>query len=185
MPEIRGLLRPLNYRDKGRGGVPVDNFAVESKIIIMEISIEIKRNAVFSQVSRRTEWQGTRSPQDNDYDRLTLSEADKSLFHSFFDEAAMHAIDICRPFLKKVANTDEALSMTLTVTDGCDAGSLQKTAESMLTCHVLALWQEIVCPQRVDATFRRRDDYALKFQSILYYHPIPRRGTPCPSPPAP
>ena len=141
----------------------------------MEISIEIKRQTVFAQVARRTEWQGTRSPQDNDYDRLTLSEADKALFHSFFDEAAMHAIDICRPFLKKVANTDEALSINLNVTDGCDAGSLEKTTENMLTSHVLALWQEIVCPQRVEASFTRRDDYALKLQSILYYHPVPKK----------
>ena len=39
----------------------------------MEISIKIKRDAVFRQVARRTEWQGTRSPEDHDYDRLTLS----------------------------------------------------------------------------------------------------------------
>ncbi len=133
----------------------------------MQTTITIPRQTVFNQVARRTEWQGTRSPQDNDYDRLALSESDKALFHSFFDEAAMHAIDICRPFLKKVANTDEALSMTLTLQEGSDTASLSKACESMLTSHVLALWQEIVSPQRSAATFLRRDDYALKLQPIL------------------
>ena len=142
----------------------------------MKINIEIKRQAVFSQVARRTEWQGTRSPQESDYSRLSLSEADKALFHSFFDEAAMHAIDICRPFLTQVANTDESLSLTLTVADTTDTVSLEKTAENMLTSHVLALWQEIVSPERCGAAFTRRDDYALKLQSILYHHPAPRRG---------
>ncbi len=142
----------------------------------METVITISRKIVFMQVARRTEWQGTRSPQDNDYDRLALSESDKALFHSFFDEAAMHTIDICRPFLTRVSNTDESLSMTLRVTDGCDTAGLEKTMENMLTSHVLALWQEIVSPQRSAATFSRRDDYALKLQSILYHHPAPKRS---------
>ena len=141
----------------------------------METNIEIKRMAVFSQVARRTEWQGTRSPEDNDYDRLALSAADKALFHSFFDEAAMHAVDICRPFLRRVSNTDESLSMTVCNAEGPDSVNLPKTVENMLTSHVLALWQEIVSPQRAAASFSRRDDYALKLQSILYHHRAPVR----------
>lgn len=141
----------------------------------METSIEITRKSVFAQVARRTEWQGTRSQEDRDYDRLALAEPDKAIFHSFFDEAAMHAIDICRPFLQRVANTDEALSMTLTLPNNPDTLSLQTTTENMLTSHVLALWQDIVSPQRAAAAFSRRDDYALKLQSILYHHPIPVR----------
>lgn len=143
----------------------------------METVITINRKTVFVQVARRTEWQGTRSPQDNDYDRLALSESDKALFHSFFDEAAMHAIDICRPFLTRVSNTDESLSMTIRATEGCDIAALEKTMENMLTSHVLALWQEIVSPQRSAATFSRRDDYSLKLQSLLYHHPAPKRST--------
>ena len=141
----------------------------------METSITIPRQSVFAQVARRTEWQGTRSPQDNDYDRLTLSEADKALFHSFFDEAAMHAIDLCRQFLHRISNTDESLSMTLMLREGIDTVSLEKTVESMLTSHVLALWQEIVSPQRSAGSFARRDEYACKLQSILYHHPAPKR----------
>ncbi len=147
----------------------------------METSISIPRSAVFSQVARRTEWQGTRSPEDRDYERLTLSSSDKALFHSFFDEAAMHAIDLCRPFLQRVANTDEALTLTLRLTEGPDSDSLQKTLENLLTSHVLTLWQEIVSPARAAATLSRRDDYALKLQSILYYHPVPARKSGAPA----
>ena len=142
----------------------------------METKFEIKRSAVFSQVARRTEWQGTRSPEDRDYGRLALSEGDKALFHSFFDEAAMHAIDLCRPFLRRAANTDEALTLTLGVTEDPDTVSLGKTVESMLTAHVLGLWLEIVSPARSGTAFVRRDDYALKLQSILYHHPVPVRS---------
>ena len=144
----------------------------------METTIEIKRNTVFSQTARRTEWQGTRSPEDRDYDRLALSGADRVLFNSFFDEAAMHAIDICRPFLRRVANTDEALTLTMSVAEGPDAESLPKTMENMLTAHVLGLWQEIVSSSRSEASFLRRDEYALKLQSILYFHPAPSRKNP-------
>ena len=141
----------------------------------MEISIKIKRDAVFRQVARRTEWQGTRSPEDCDYDRLTLSEADKALFHSFFDEAAMYAVDLCRPFLRRVSNTDAALTLSVAVTECPESDSLAKAAENMLTAHVLGLWQEIVSPARATATFERRDDYACRLQSILYHHPAPTR----------
>ena len=142
----------------------------------METTIEIKREAVFRQVVRRSEWQGTRSPDDRDYDRLALSEADRTLFQAFFDEAAMHAIDICRPFLRKASNTDAGLTLTVAVTEGPDSGSLPKTAENMAVCHVLGLWQEIVSPARAEATFSRRDDHALKLQGILYHHPAPTRA---------
>lgn len=141
----------------------------------METTITVKREKVFSQAARRTEWQGTRSPENPDYSRLALSEADKALFHSFFDEASMHAIDICRPFLRRAANTDEALTLTLNVAEGPDTGSLGLTAENMLTSHVLSLWQEITAPERARASMERRDDYALKLQSILYHHPVPAR----------
>ncbi len=143
----------------------------------MNSTIKITRKSVFAQVARRTEWQGTRSPEDRDYDRLALSESDKSLFHSFFDEAAMHAIDICRPFLQRVGNTDESLSLTLSLAEESDPVGLEKTMENMLTSHVLGLWQEIVAPQRAAATFARRDDYSLKLQSIIYHHPAPKRST--------
>lgn len=141
----------------------------------METNITISRKSVFSQVARRTEWVGTRSPQDNDYERLALSESDKSLFHSFFDEAAMHAIDICRPFLKRVVNSDDNLSMTLTPSEGCDISGLEKTVENLLTSHVLGLWQEIVSPQRAGVSFSRRDEYSCKLQSMLYHHTAPKR----------
>lgn len=152
------------------------NFATENlHLYIMTTEIEILRENVFAQVARRTEWQGTRAPEERDYERLALSESDKALFHSFFDEAAMHAVDICRPFLLKVANTDAGLSLTVNVTAGPDVESLPKTMESMVTAHVLGLWQEIVSPARAAATMLRRDDYALKLQSILYFHPKPIR----------
>lgn len=147
----------------------------KKKTHYMEITIEITRQTVFSQVARRTEWQGTRAPEDRDYARLTLSEADASLFNSFFDEAAMHLIDICRQFLLRVSNTDDSLKITLMQPTGSDHSGLEKTAENLLTSHVLGLWQEIVAPGRAAATFARRDDYALKMQSIIYHHTAPKR----------
>ena len=143
----------------------------------MEISVKIPRQTVFRQVARRMEWQGTRAPEDRDYDRLSLSESDKALFHSFFDEAAMHAIDICRQMLKSVSNTDEQLKLQLSISDSADSLQLSTAIENMMTAHIVGLWQEIVSPQRSGATFSRRDDYALKLQSILYHHHAPRRGT--------
>ncbi len=141
----------------------------------MEISVKIPRQTVFRQVARRMEWQGTRAPEDRDYDRLSLSESDKALFHSFFDEAAMHAIDICRQMLKSVSNTDEQLKLQLSISDSADSLQLSTAIENMMTAHIVGLWQEIVSPQRSGATFSRRDDYALKLQSILYHRPKPSR----------
>ncbi len=147
----------------------------------METTIEIKRDTVFCNTARRMEWQGTRSPEERDYDRLALSEGDKALFQSFFDEAAMHAIDICRPFLRRVANNDQSLLMTLCSPEETDAESLAKTMENMIVAHVLGLWQEIVSPQRAASSFSRRDDYALKLQSILYHHTAAIRYSPQPT----
>ena len=141
----------------------------------METSIEITRDAVFRQVARRMEWTGTRSPKENDYSRLALSEADKHLYQSLFDEAAMHVIDICRPFLKSVSNTDESLRMKLKVSEEMDTETLGATAANMVSHHILALWQEIVSPDRAEGAYSKRDDYGNKLQGLLYHHRAPRR----------
>lgn len=141
----------------------------------METTVTIPRESIFSHVARRMEWTGTRSPEDSDYNRVALSEADRSLLHSFFDEAAMHTVDLCRPFLTSVANTDTSLVLFLSFPDSSDLLTFKTTAENMMAAHVQALWQEIVSPARSSASYAKRDDYALKLQAILYHHPAPKR----------
>lgn len=142
----------------------------------METSITIRRDTVFRQVARRMEWVSTRSPEENDYDRLAISESDKGLYHAFFDEAAMHAIDIFRPFLLSVSNTDESLTLNLDVSAEADINTLGMTAANMVAMHVLALWLEIVSPPRASSGYAKRDDSACKIQSILYFHSAPVRS---------
>lgn len=143
----------------------------------MQISVFISRDSIFRRAGRRMEWEGTRSPLEHDaYGRVSLTEADRSLFLSLFDEAAMHAVDICRPFLQSVANSDEGLNLNITLSDDADTSGLQLTLENMMTAHVLALWQEIVSPTRAAASLSKRDDNAFKLLSILYHHKAPVRS---------
>lgn len=161
---------------KIRGSVEDGRVILQSKNCkIMETTIEITRETVFRQVARRMEWTGTRSPKENDYSRLAMSDADKNLYQSLFDEAAMHAIDICRPFLKSVSNTDESLRMKLRVNEETDTETLGGTAANMIAHHVLALWQEIVAPDRAAGAYSKRDDYGSKLQGMLYHQRAPRR----------
>lgn len=142
----------------------------------MDKEIKISRDSVFKGVSRRMEWEGTRSPLEQDnYGRVSVSEADRSLFQSLFDEAAMHAIDLCRPFLKTVANTDDSLTMTIAIPEDADDAGLPMAMANMMTTHVLAQWQEIVSPERAATSYAKRDDYAAKLLSILYHHRAPTR----------
>ena len=145
----------------------------------METTITTTRERVFRLVARRMEWQGTRSGKDSDlYGRIAISEADNSLLHNLFDEASMHAIDICRPFLISVSNTENALTLRLSPNacrDEAAEATLGSAITGMLAAHVLAQWQEIVSPERAAASYSKRDDYASKVQSILYHHPAPVR----------
>lgn len=142
----------------------------------MDTTITINRETIFSKTARRMDWEGTRSPSDaNEYDRVAIAESDRALFHSLFDEAAMHAIDMCRPFMKKASNSDKALSLILSLSESADKEALTLTLENLLSYHVLALWLEIVAPDRASAIFSKRDDFAFKVQAILYHHPAPRR----------
>lgn len=143
----------------------------------MEISVFTTRESIFGRVRRRMEWEGTRSPLgEDDYGRVSVSEADRCLFHSFFDEAAMYVIDLCRPFLSSVANTDDALSLHITLPDDAEDTGLSMAVGNMMASHVLAQWQEIVSPARAEGSFSRRDDYAGKVLAILYHHKAPRRA---------
>lgn len=142
----------------------------------MEKEIKTTRDSIFKGVARRMEWEGTRSPLEQDiYGRVSVSDADRTLFQSLFDEAAMHAIDICRPFLISSSNTDEALRMRISLPADSFTEELQLAIDNMLTTHVLAQWQEIVSPGRAATSYSRRDDYAAKILSILYHHRAPRR----------
>lgn len=137
--------------------------------------MQISRSAILTQVSRRMDWLGTRSPEERDYDRVALSEADTALFHALFDEAAMHAVDLCRPFLSSVANTDEGLTLEVTLPAGIDTLSFSQTMENLLSTHVLGLWQEIVTPARGVATMAKMEAISLKVQSMLYHYQAPKR----------
>lgn len=145
----------------------------------MKKQISVRREDVFAQVARRMEWEGTRSPLEKDaYGRVSVSEADRSLLHSLFDEAAMQAIDVCRPFLTSVANTDESLTLNLNLSDSLTqeiADSLAPAMAGMICGSVLAQWMEIVCPDRVGAAMRRQDESRGKVLAILYHHQAPTR----------
>lgn len=142
----------------------------------MLTEIRISRDDIFRRVARRMEWEGTRSPLEEDqYGRVALSDADRALFLSLFDEAAMHAVDICRPFLAAASNTDEALTLNTELPLDADRAELSQALANMMATHVLAQWQEIVSPQRAPASFARRDHAASKIESILYHHRAPVR----------
>lgn len=144
----------------------------------METSFKITREYVFRQVARRMEWEGTRSPlEDDSYGRVSVSESDRSLLHGLFDEAAMHAIDIFRPFLLSASNTDEALTLHIDLPTDAEEEGITIATGNMVTAHVLALWQEIVSPARAGSSYERRDDYAGKIHANLYHHRAPRRQT--------
>jgi len=142
----------------------------------MQTELKITREDIFRKVASRMEWEGTRNPiEGNDYGRVSVGESDRSLLHSLFDEAAMHAMDLCRPFLASASNSDESLTMKISIPPGQDSESLRMAVDNMMTTHVLAQWQDIVIPPRAQASFAKRDDYAGKVLAMLYHHPVPKR----------
>lgn len=145
----------------------------------MNIVLTITREDVFRSVARRMEWEGTRSPLEKDaYGRVAVSEADYSLLHSVFDEAAMLTIDVCRPFLQSVVNSDEALILNMSISDSVGIeiqDSLQSAVFNMMSMNMLVQWMEIVCPDRVVRMQCRCEDSKSKVRAILYHHPAPVR----------
>ncbi len=142
----------------------------------MQTSIIIRRDRVFATASRRMAWVGTRGREESpDYERIVPDEADHSLLHTFFDDAAMRAIDLCRPFLEGVSNTDEALTLRLTRGANPNDEQLGRALEQMVEAYLLGEWQEIVCPGRAPSAFARSEEAAAKAAAILYHHPAPIR----------
>ena len=145
----------------------------------MEIIVVSEREGVFRAVARRMEWEGTRGPLEEDsYGRVSVSEADRGLLHSFFDEAAMRVIDVCRPFLRGASNDDVALRLRMECSALIDGGELQLAIDNMLAADVLAQWQGIVSPAGSGSSGRKRDECGLMVQSVLYHHqrPVRRRA---------
>lgn len=148
----------------------------------MQTILTVSRDDVFRSVARRMEWEGTRSPLENDaYGRVAVAEADFSLLHSLFDEAAMQTVDICRPFLQSVVNSDEALILKMNLSDSGESEislSLQAALLKLMTASMLVQWMEIVCPDRVGRMLSRCEDSKSKVLAILYHHPAPVRRKP-------
>lgn len=143
----------------------------------METTVEITRKTVFQGVAQRMEWEGD---NDGNQDLLSVSQRDRSLFHSLFDEAAMHAIDICRPFLMSATNTDTSITLNLSLSKDSIAEDLPMAMQTMLTTHIVALWQEMVNPARAETAAKKKDADTSKILAILYHHPAPRRNLPPP-----
>lgn len=143
-------------------------------------TITVSRQNVFDRVARQMDWQGTRGAEGKEsYGRVAISESDSSLLHSFFDEATMHAVDICRPFLQSVSNTDDSLSLTIGLSDHSDesvTASLHPVLFNLLSVHVLRQWLEIVDPSRAEGCAGKIRDADSKLLAALYHHPAPVRG---------
>lgn len=144
------------------------------------ITITTSRQRVFDRVARQMDWQGTRSAEGTEsYERVSLSESDSALLHSFFDEAAMHAIDLCRPFLQSVKNTDDSLTLSIALSDHSDESvreSLNPIMYNLLSVHVLRQWLEIVDPARVEGCAGKLREADSRLLSALYHHPAPVRA---------
>lgn len=144
------------------------------------ITIIAGRQAVFERMARQMAWQGARGPAGAEsYGRVAISEADASLLHSFFDEAAMHAIDLCRPFLQGVKNTDDSLYLTLALSDHTDesvAESLNPIIFNLLSVCMLRQWMEIVDPERMGGCVAKLREADSKLLGALYHHPAPVRN---------
>lgn len=143
------------------------------------ISIVIRRDDVFQRVARQMDWEGLRGLRgESDYGRVAINPADRALLHSFFDEAAMNAIDLCRPFLKSVSNSEEALTLTLSLSDDADSAlseTLRPAVFNMLAAKVTVMWQEIVIPEKTLSSREKQSEAESSISAILYHHPRPVR----------
>ena len=114
-----------------------------------ELLLTAKREDVYSEVEKTTEYTGAKMMHADDgaHDRLSVTEADRELLSRFFDEAAGVATDECKRFVDDVTLDDTGYEARLSMSDSYDehlSDSIRTSLRNFFVAAIIAKWCKIV-----------------------------------------
>lgn len=114
-----------------------------------ELLLTAKREDVYSEVEKTTEYTGAKMMHADDgaHDRLSVTEADRELLSRFFDEAAGVATNECKRFVDDVTLDEAGYEARLSMSDSYDehlSDSIRTSLRNFFVAAVIAKWCKIV-----------------------------------------
>lgn len=114
-----------------------------------ELLLTAKREDVYSEVEKTTEYTGAKMMQADEgaHDRLSVTEADRELLSRFFDEAAGVATDGLKRFVDEVTLDEAGYEARLSMSDSYDehlSDSIRTSLRNFFVAAVIAKWCKIV-----------------------------------------
>lgn len=114
-----------------------------------ELLLTAKRDDVYSEVEKTTEYTGAKMMHaDNGaHDRLSVTEADRELLSRFFDEAAGVATNEYKRFVDEVRLDEAGYEARLSMSDSYDehlSDSIRTSLRNFFVAAVIAKWCKIV-----------------------------------------
>lgn len=148
-----------------------------------ELLLTAKREDVYSEVEKTTEYTGAKMMQADKgaHDRLSATEADRELLSRFFDEAAGVATDECKRFVDEVTLDESGYEARLSMSDSFDehlSESICTSLRNFFVAAVIAKWCKVAGMEKGEAYAADASAAMLDVRRKLYYRKKPQRVKP-------
>lgn len=155
-----------------------------------EITITINKTDVYDEVSKTTEYEGSKAKDDQEaYERVSVTEEDQLMLERFWLEACNMMTGLLKPFIKTVSSQDSVKSVdtkknyvaTLEMSSSWDStlkDSLQADVFSYFVTSLLAKWSRMANKEDADVLTAEANGFVESIKSKVWYRKRPMREKP-------
>ena len=109
----------------------------------MKISLTVKREDVYEEVKKTTEYTGAKMADDTAYNTIAMTDENEEMLERFWDEAKSSICGTLRKAFVSESETGGEFTLTLDPTDAFDTNltdAMQRSLFSFFVTNIIAKW---------------------------------------------
>ena len=142
------------------------------------ISIVIEKSDIFMDVELTASYAGARGGSVEDFGRVAATVSDRRLLDRFWRESCARLMTVLRPVLHSITQTDNALSVTLLLSDSTSEAlceSIEADCRAYLGAAVAARWFETVRREEAAPAAAFAEASLDELRERIFHRKAPRR----------
>lgn len=155
-----------------------------------DITLTINKKDVYDEVSKTTEYEGSKAKDDDTaYERVSVTSDDQLMLERFWLEACNMMTGLLKPFIKTVssqdsvksADTSKNYSATLEMSNSWDPtlkDSLQADVFSYFVVSILAKWSRMANKEDAETLTAEANGFVEAVKAKVWYRKRPTRTEP-------
>lgn len=148
------------------------------------INLNIKKDDVYNEVAKTTSYTGAKmlgaNKDDEIYDRIFTTDADREMLDRFWAEACNAATEVFKPFLMSI-DVKDGYSATLEMSSAFDTNlvnGIQSSVLCFLATSIVGKWYQFTNKEESGIYAKEAANILEDVKRKIYFRKRPRRKTP-------